>query len=65
MRILRSLFPLVFVLVVPLGSSVLLSGCSNDPGSGGVQVDANKEEQKLLQDQIQKGIAKRPVTKRR
>jgi len=65
MRILRFLFPLVFVLVVPLGSPVLLSGCSNDPSSGGVQVDANKEEQKLLHDQIQKGIAKRPVTKRR
>ncbi len=65
MRILRSLFPLVFVLVVALGSPVLLCGCSNDSSSGGVQVDANKQEQKLLHDQIQKGIAKRPVAKRR
>jgi hypothetical protein len=65
MRVHRSLFPLAFVLVVTLGLPVLLSGCLNDSNSDGVQVDANEQEQKLLQDRIQKGIAKRPVTKNR
>ena len=65
MRVHRSLFPLAFVLVVTLGLPVLLSGCLNDSNSDGVQVDANEQERKLLQDRIQKGIAKRPVTKNR
>jgi len=64
MRILRSLFPLMFIMVT-LGSPVLLSGCSNNSSPGGVQVDANKQEQELLHDQIQKGLAKRPIAKRR
>jgi len=64
MRILRSLFPLMFIMVT-LGSPVLVSGCSNNSTPSKVQVDANKQEQELLHDQIQKGIAKRPVAKRR
>ena len=59
------LVPADFHFLVTLGSPVLVSGCSNSSSPGGVQVNANKEEQKLLHDQIQKGIAKRPVTKRR
>jgi hypothetical protein len=56
---------MVFIIVVTLGSPVLVSGCSNNSTPSKVQVDANKQEQKLLHDQVQKGIAKRPVTKRR
>ena len=33
MRVLRSLLPMVFILVVTLGSPVLVSGCSNNPSS--------------------------------
>ena len=65
MRILRCSFPLVFIIVVTLGSPVLMSGCSNGSGSGGVQVEANKQQQELLHDRIQKGLMKRPVTKHR
>ena len=65
MRSLRYSFPLVFIIVVTLVLPVLMSGCSNDSGSGTVQVEANRQQQELLHDQIQKGFAKRPVTKRR
>jgi len=65
MRVLRSLLPMVFIIVVTLGSPVLVSGCSNNSTPSGVQVDANKQEQELLHDQMQKGFAKRPATKRR
>jgi hypothetical protein len=65
MRVRRSLLPMVFIIVVTLGSPVLVSGCSNNPTPSGVQVDANKQEQELLHDQMQKGFAKRPATKRR
>ena len=65
MRSLRYSFPLVFIIVVTLVSPVLMSGCSNDSGLSGVQVEANRQQQELLHDQIQKGFAKRPVTKRR
>jgi hypothetical protein len=65
MRILRYLFPLVSIIAVALASPVLMSGCSSDSGSSGVQVEANKQQQELLHQQIQKGLAKRPATKRR
>jgi len=65
MRVLRSLLPMVFLSVVTLGSPVLVSGCSNNPSPSAAQVDANKQEQELLHDQIQKGFAKRPATKRK
>ena len=65
MRVLRSLLPMVFIIVVTLGSPVLVSGCSNNSTPSKVQVDANKQEQELLHDQMQKGFAKRPATKRR
>ncbi len=65
MRILRYSFLPVFIIVVAFVSPVLMSGCSNDSGSGGVQVEANKQQQELLHDQIQKGLTKRPATKRR
>ncbi len=51
--------------VVTLGSPVLVSGCSNNPTPSAAQVEANKHEQELLHDQIQKGFAKKPATKRR
>jgi len=56
---------MVFIIVVTLGSPVLVSGCSNNSTPSGVQVDANKQEQELLHDQMQKGFARRPATKRR
>ncbi len=65
MRVLRSLLPMVFIIVVTLGSLVLVSGCSNDRAPSAAQVEANKQEQQLLHDQIQKGFAKKPATKRR
>ena len=65
MRVLRSLLPMVVIIVVTLGSPVLVSGCSNNSTPSGAQVDANKHEQELLHDQMQKGFAKRPATKRR
>jgi len=65
MRILRSLLPTVLTFVVTLGSPILMSGCSNNPTPSGAQVDANKREQELLHDQMQKGFAKRPANKRR
>ncbi len=65
MRVLRSLLPIVFMSVVTLGSPVLVSGCSNNPTPSAAQVEANKHEQELLHDQIQKGFAKKPATKRR
>jgi len=56
---------MVFIIVATLGSPVLVSGCSNNSTPSGAQVDANKQEQELLHDQMQKGFAKRPATKRR
>jgi PBP1b-binding outer membrane lipoprotein LpoB len=60
MRILRVLSSPLLILVVTLGCAVLLSGCSHDSG----QVDVNKKEQQLLQEQIQKGFTKRPIARR-
>ncbi len=65
MRILRSVFSLMFMVAAVLGSPVLVSGCSNSSSPSGIQVEANQKEQQLLHDQIQKGLAKRLVTKRR
>ena len=65
MRVLGSLLPMVFLIVVTLGSPVLVGGCSNNPTPSKAQIDANKREQELLHDQMQKGFAKRPATKRR
>jgi outer membrane murein-binding lipoprotein Lpp len=65
MRILRSVFSLMFIVAAALGSPVLVSGCSNSSSPSGIQVEANQKEQQLLHDQIQKGLAKRLVTKHR
>ncbi len=65
MRVPGSLLPMVFIIVVTLGSPVLVTGCSNNSTPTQAQLDTNKQEQELLHDQMQKGFAKRPATKRR
>ena len=67
MRILRGLLPSVWILVVvvTLAAPVLVSGCSNDSTPSKAQIDANRQQQELLHDQMQKGFAKRPATKRK
>ena len=65
MRVLRFFLPLGVVTALALMSLVLLSGCSNDSTPTKAQVDASKHEQELLHDQIQKGFAKKPATKRK
>ncbi|WP_165226989.1 hypothetical protein [Aquisphaera insulae] len=42
-----------------------LAGCSGDPDAGRIKVEENQEEQKLLHDQIRKGLANPPPKKRR
>ena len=42
MRVLGSLLPMVFLIVVTLGSPVLVGGCSNNPTPSEAQIDANK-----------------------
>ena len=61
MRILRSLLLLLFLAAVP-GFPVLVSGCSNSSSPSSAQIEASKQEQQLLHDQMQKGFAKRPAT---
>ncbi len=65
MRNLRCLLPAFLILAGTLGSPILVGGCSSDSTPTEAQINANKQEQELLHDQMQKGFAKRPATKRR
>jgi hypothetical protein len=65
MRITRTLFALGWFLAAAFSPPVLLSGCGNSNSLTSEQVEANRKEQQLLHDNMQKGFAKRPVMKRR
>jgi hypothetical protein len=65
MRFVRALLPLGFLIAAAVGSPVLVSGCGNSSGLTSEQMEANRKEQQLLHDQMQKGFAKRPTTRRR
>ena len=61
MRIVRSVFSLMFIVAAALGSPVLVSGCSSSSSLSGIQVEANQKEQQLLHDQIHEGLGQAPV----
>lgn len=64
MRIFRAFLSLSIVAVGLLGAAVFVGGCSNDGGSGTIDRDADKAEQRLLHERMQKGFAHRPDTRR-
>lgn len=65
MRISRFVFSLWLLLVGVVGVPVLVSGCWSGSETGEVKVEANKEEQQLLHDQMQKGFARQPTSNRK
>ena len=65
MKAIRALFALGWLLAAAVGPPVLVSGCGNNSGLTSEQVEANRKDQRLMHDQLQKGFAKRPTTKRR
>ena len=65
MRGFRSLLAIGWIFVVALVAPLLESGCSNDSTPSKAQIDANKQQQKLMHDQLQKGFAKRPAANRK
>jgi len=60
MRLVRSSALWVAIAAAMLGASALLSGCANDSQSDAA-ADIDHQEQALLQERIQKGIAKSPI----
>lgn len=60
MRLTRSSAPWVIIAAAMLGTSTLLGGCANDSQSDAA-ADIDHQEQALLQEKIQQGIAKSPI----
>jgi hypothetical protein len=65
MKVSHTLFALGWFLAAAVGPPVLVSGCGSRSGLTSEQVDVNRKDQQLMHDQLQKGFAKRPTTKRR